>query len=130
MIGVENGWFGAQDAYDYLWPFIGVDPIWGSAADLGQRAGWALDYYPSSAPDPAPLVRAVLQSPAAGATLATTQVFTNGTPVPAPMVTVSTSAPRRRRGSHRRAGVGEYERDKCRGCPTTAANCGCACRPG
>ena len=23
MIGVENGWSGAQAAYDYLWPFIG-----------------------------------------------------------------------------------------------------------
>jgi hypothetical protein len=42
MIGVEAGWPGAQAALDYLWPFIGTEPFWGSTPDLGQRAGWAL----------------------------------------------------------------------------------------
>ncbi len=45
MIGIEAGWSGAQAAYDYLWPFIGVQPFWGSLPDLAQRAGWALDSY-------------------------------------------------------------------------------------
>ena len=49
MMGVESGWAGAQGAYDYLWPFIGG----GSSPDLGQRAGWALDFY-GSAPPTAP----------------------------------------------------------------------------
>jgi len=45
MIGIEAGWSGAQAAYDYLWPFIGVQPFWGALPDLAQRAGWALDAY-------------------------------------------------------------------------------------
>jgi hypothetical protein len=48
MIGIENGWSGARDAYDYLWPFIAVQPASGSVPDLGQRAGWALDFYSAS----------------------------------------------------------------------------------
>ncbi len=48
MIGIDNGWAGAQDAYDYLWPFIAVQPAFGSVPDLGQRAGWALDFYSAS----------------------------------------------------------------------------------
>ncbi len=81
MIGVENGWPGSQDAYDYLWPFIGVQPVWGTAPDLAQRAGWALDFYapPASppAPDPPPaLESAALTDPPAGTTFAgTTQSF-------------------------------------------------------
>ena len=54
MIGVEGGWTGAQAAYDYLWPFIGVQPYWGSLPDLGQRAGWALDFYPAAGSTPGP----------------------------------------------------------------------------
>jgi hypothetical protein len=49
MIGIEAGWSGAQGAYDYLWPFIGVQPIWGSLPDLAQRAGWALGSYSDAA---------------------------------------------------------------------------------
>jgi hypothetical protein len=45
MMGIESGWVGSQAAYDYLWPFIGVQPVWGALPDLAQRAGWALDFY-------------------------------------------------------------------------------------
>src|SRR4029079_13680914 len=74
MIGVESGWAGAQNAYDYLWPFIGIDNFWGTSSapvpDLAERAGWALDFYvaagtsPPSSPAPAP---AQLLTPATGA---------------------------------------------------------------
>jgi hypothetical protein len=49
MMGVEAGWTGAQAAYNYLWPFIGVTATWGALPDLAQRAGWALDFYPAPA---------------------------------------------------------------------------------
>lgn len=79
MIGMENGWAGAQDAYDYLWPFLAVQPVWGTVADLGQRAGWALDFYPGAqppAPPPPTAVPAALASPAPGTVLtSTTQAF-------------------------------------------------------
>ncbi len=52
MIGVEAGWPGAQGAYDYLWPFIGVDPFWSGVPDLAQRAGWALDFAAGAPPAP------------------------------------------------------------------------------
>jgi hypothetical protein len=73
MIGVEGGWPGAQGAYNYLWPFIGVNPYWGSLPDLAQRAGWALDFAGSAvASEPAALL-----SPADGSTLtASSQTFT------------------------------------------------------
>jgi hypothetical protein len=45
MMGIESGWTGAQAAYDYLWPFIGITAFWGPLPDLAQRAGWALDFY-------------------------------------------------------------------------------------
>jgi hypothetical protein len=52
MMGVEAGWAGAQDAYDYLYQFIGINPAAcgnvGSGddrPDLACRAGWALDFY-------------------------------------------------------------------------------------
>ena len=54
MMGVESGWTGAQSAYDYLWPSIGVVPTWGSLSDLAQRAGWAVDFYPTSTTPPPP----------------------------------------------------------------------------
>jgi hypothetical protein len=44
MIGVEAGWSRAQEAYDYLWPFIGVQPVWDGVPDLARRAGWAIDF--------------------------------------------------------------------------------------
>jgi hypothetical protein len=50
MMGIESGWPGAQTAYDYLLPFIGVEPVWGALPDLAQRAGWALDFYGSGTP--------------------------------------------------------------------------------
>jgi hypothetical protein len=50
MMGVEDGWAGAQGAYDYLWPFIGT----GSPSDLAQRAGWAVDFYPGASSPPPP----------------------------------------------------------------------------
>ena len=63
MIGITSGWTGAKEAYDYLFPFIGVSNANCSAAyggrdtadrpDLACRAGWALDFYP---PTPAPPV--------------------------------------------------------------------------
>ncbi|PYR91338.1 MAG: hypothetical protein DMF84_16965 [Acidobacteria bacterium] len=56
MMGVESGWPGAQVAYDYLWPFIGVDPVWNGVPDLAQRAGWALDFYGGGASVKAPPV--------------------------------------------------------------------------
>jgi hypothetical protein len=57
MIGIDSGWTGAQAAYDYLWPFIGVTAFWGPLPDLAQRAGWALDFYsatPAKLPPRAP----------------------------------------------------------------------------
>ncbi len=78
MIGIDNGWAGAQDAYDYLWPFIGVQPAWGQVPDLGQRAGWALDFYPGATapPPPPPATAAALINPSPGSVFAsTTQTF-------------------------------------------------------
>lgn len=56
MIGVEGGWSGAQGAYDYLFPFIGIQNAACSFVadgsdrpDLACRAGWALDFYPNPA---------------------------------------------------------------------------------
>ena len=79
MYGVQNGWPGAQAAYDYLWPFIGTAPTpcvtLGGAVlpDLTCRAGWAVDF-PSNAAAPA---AAQVTSPSAGSTLSGgTQVFT------------------------------------------------------
>ena len=73
MIGVERGWPGARGAYDYLWPFIGVNPYWGTLPDLAQRAGWAIGFS-GAPPTPAP---AALLSPANGSILtATRQTFT------------------------------------------------------
>jgi hypothetical protein len=54
MVGIESGWAGAQGAYDYLWPFIGVQPVWGALPDLAQRAGWALDFYTATPARAAP----------------------------------------------------------------------------
>jgi hypothetical protein len=97
MIGVESGWSGAQDAYDYLWPFLAVQPAWGSVPDLGERAGWALDFYPGSQPPPPPppAVPAALVSPAPGAVFtATSQTFawSAGTGVTAYRLDVGTTA--------------------------------------
>jgi hypothetical protein len=76
MYGVENGWPGAQAAYDYLWPFIATAPT-GCAAlggvdlpDLTCRSGWALDFPPLATPAPTP---AQLTSPTPGAILSSGQ---------------------------------------------------------
>jgi PKD repeat protein len=42
MIGLENGWAGAQQAYNYLTPQLAVDPYLDGVSDLANRAGWAL----------------------------------------------------------------------------------------
>lgn len=75
MIGVEAGWPSAQSAYDYLWPFIAVNPTWGTLPDLAQRAGWALDFAGAPAPPPPPPtpVPADLLSPANGSTFTSAQ---------------------------------------------------------
>ena len=59
MIGVENGWSGAQAAYDYLFPFIGTAntfcPDFGpDKPDLACRAGWAIGLAPAPPPPPPP----------------------------------------------------------------------------
>jgi hypothetical protein len=56
MIGINNGWPGAQESYNYLYPFIGINSSACSTAyggngsadrpDLACRAGWAIDKYP------------------------------------------------------------------------------------
>ena len=59
MIGVENGWSGAQAAYDYLFPFIGTAntfcPTFGpDKPDLACRAGWAIAFSSAAPPPPPP----------------------------------------------------------------------------
>jgi hypothetical protein len=75
MIGVEAGWPSAQSAYEYLWPFLGVNPTWGTLPDLAQRAGWAIDFAGASpGPPPAPEpVSAELLSPANASTFTSSQ---------------------------------------------------------
>lgn len=43
MIGVAQGWAGAQSAYDYLYQIIGVEPYVDGVSDLANRAGWAIE---------------------------------------------------------------------------------------
>ncbi|HXI27475.1 MAG TPA: hypothetical protein VNG89_03610, partial [Vicinamibacterales bacterium] len=97
MYGIRNGWPGAQEAYDYLWPFIGATPagcvsLGGvSLTDLSCRAGWALDFTSAAAPTPAP---AEIINPPAGATLTSaSQVFNwnTGVGVSSYQLTVGTS---------------------------------------
>jgi len=83
MYGIQNGWPGAQAAYDYLWPFIGTTPT-GCVSlggielpDLTCRSGWALDFSSSTTPTPAP---AQLLSPAPGSTLASDHQIFNWNP--------------------------------------------------
>ncbi len=75
MMGVASGWAGAQSAYDYLWPFIGV----GSLPDLAQRAGWAVDYYPNSTTPPPPPPPAPAISNVAAGNVTTTSATINWT---------------------------------------------------
>jgi hypothetical protein len=42
MIGVRNGWSGAQDAYDYLNPIEATTVYVNGVSDLANRAGWAI----------------------------------------------------------------------------------------
>src|SRR5712691_2868189 len=76
MVGIENGWPGAQAAYDFLWPYIGVAPVW-PLPDLGQRAGWALDFASTTNPTPAP---AQITNPPPGSTLTSTSQIFNWNP--------------------------------------------------
>ena len=81
MIGIQAGWTGAQGAYDYLWPFIGVTNFWGTPGspvpDLAERAGWALDAYGTAGTSSPAGVRAQLLTPATGASFASSaQSFT------------------------------------------------------
>ncbi|NUR55026.1 MAG: hypothetical protein HOQ29_11305, partial [Acidobacteria bacterium] len=85
MTAIEKGWTGAQAAYDYLWPFIGINNFWGTAAapvpDLAERAGWAVDFYPSTTtpppPPPPPPPPTATPVPAALVSPATAQPFTS-----------------------------------------------------
>ena len=49
LIGIENGWEGAQDAYDWLWPKLAVEPNVDGVPDLARRAGWASALSPEPA---------------------------------------------------------------------------------
>ncbi|HVD93298.1 MAG TPA: Ig domain-containing protein [Vicinamibacterales bacterium] len=87
MLGINDGRPGAQESYDYLFPFIGIDNSFCAEAyggtdtpdrpDLGCRGGWAIDFYPPVPPPPdpapAPSEASALVSPASGAVLAARQ---------------------------------------------------------
>jgi hypothetical protein len=107
MTAIENGAPGAQGAYDYLWPFIGINNFWGDASttipDLAMRAGWALGFYPAATAPPtgdttAPMVSvpasvtAEATSPA-GATVTFSATATDNVdgPTPAQCVPISGS---------------------------------------
>jgi hypothetical protein len=90
MMGIKDGRAGAQDAYDYLFPFIGVENSFCANSyggtdspdrpDLACRGGWAMDFYPAPAvpPDPTPAPQAAaIVSPSAGSTFPSReQLFT------------------------------------------------------
>lgn len=42
LIGLENGWPGAQVAYNYVHPRVAIDDYYLGYSDLALRAGWAL----------------------------------------------------------------------------------------
>ena len=42
MIGIKNGWTGAQEAYNYLYPILAVQHAANRLPDLFERAGWAI----------------------------------------------------------------------------------------
>ncbi len=42
MIGMENNWPGAKQAYDYLWPKLAIQPHVDGQTDLALRPGWAI----------------------------------------------------------------------------------------
>jgi hypothetical protein len=97
MIAVEAGWPLAQSAYDYLWPFVGVNATWGSLPDLAQRAGWALDFAGAPPPPPPPPtpVPAEMTSPANASTLTSSQqtfAWSAGTAVSAYRLDIGTAA--------------------------------------
>jgi chitobiase/beta-hexosaminidase-like protein/Big-like domain-containing protein len=82
IYGIQNGWPGAQAAYDYLWPLVGTVPagcvtLGGDLPDLTCRSGWALDVPSMAAPSPAP---AQLTTPTPGSSLASDQQVFNWTP--------------------------------------------------
>jgi len=77
IIGIQNGFSGAQGAYDYLLPFIAATPTFcpnqPDMPDLACRAGWAIAV-PSAAAAPVP---ARIISPVPGADLVSTTVTFN-----------------------------------------------------
>ena len=77
MIGIQNGFAGAQGAYDYLLPFIAQTPTFCpnqlDMPDLACRAGWAIAL-PSTTPTPVP---ARIISPVPGSDLVSTTVTFN-----------------------------------------------------
>ncbi len=96
MYAVQQGWPGAQAAYDFLWPYIATTPIGcvslgGNMPDLACRAGWALDFSSTTTPTPA---AAEIVSPPPGSTLTSAnQIFnwTSGVGVSSYQLTVGTS---------------------------------------
>ena len=77
MIGIQNGFAGAQGAYDYLLPFIAQTPTFcpnqPDMPDLACRAGWAIAV-PSTTATPVP---ARIVSPVPGSDLVSTTVTFN-----------------------------------------------------
>ena len=96
MYAIQQGWPGAQAAYDFLWPYIATTPIGcvslgGNMPDLACRAGWALDFSSTTTPTPA---AAEIVSPPPGSTLTSAnQIFnwTSGVGVSSYQLTVGTS---------------------------------------
>jgi Big-like domain-containing protein/chitobiase/beta-hexosaminidase-like protein len=96
MYGIENGWPGAQAAYDDLWPFVGATPapcaaLAADVPELTCRAGWALDFSSPTAPTAA---AATIASPSPGSTLSSdSQIFTwnPGVGVSSYQITVGTA---------------------------------------
>ena len=85
MRAVQTGQPRAQEAYDYLFPFIGTAPSFCASdgveiPDLACRAGWAVDFASGTAPPPPPppdTQAAQLLTPVPGTTLgSSTQTFT------------------------------------------------------
>ncbi|HVD91198.1 MAG TPA: hypothetical protein VNC21_02905, partial [Vicinamibacterales bacterium] len=77
MRAIQSGAPRAQEAYDYLFPFIGTAPSYCASdgattfSDLACRAGWAIDFASGTAPPPPPpptTQSAQLITPASGGT--------------------------------------------------------------
>src|SRR6185503_13102891 len=74
MRAIQSGLPRAQEAYDYLFPFIATAPAFcasdgANIPDLACRAGWAVDFAVGTAPPPPPppsTQAAQLLTPASG----------------------------------------------------------------